>query len=47
MVMDKFILFGASGHAKVIADGMLAGGNKILGIMDDDVNRNGFFGIPF
>lgn len=45
--MDKFILFGASGHAKVIADGLLAGGAKILGLMDDDASKEGFLGIPF
>ncbi|MFZ6664023.1 acetyltransferase [Peijinzhouia sedimentorum] len=45
--MDKFILFGASGHAKVIADGIMAGGGKIIGLMDDDSNKEGFFGIPF
>jgi sugar O-acyltransferase (sialic acid O-acetyltransferase NeuD family) len=47
MEMDKFILFGASGHAKVIADGLLEGGAKILGLMDDDTSKEGFFGIPF
>ncbi len=45
--MDKFILFGASGHSKVIADSILAGGCEISGLMDDDLNNEGFFGIPF
>jgi sugar O-acyltransferase (sialic acid O-acetyltransferase NeuD family) len=47
METDKFILFGASGHAKVIADGILAGGGQILALMDDDASKMGFFGIPF
>jgi sugar O-acyltransferase (sialic acid O-acetyltransferase NeuD family) len=47
MGMDKFILFGASGHAKVIAAGIMAGGIEVDGLMDDDANKKGFFGIPF
>jgi sugar O-acyltransferase (sialic acid O-acetyltransferase NeuD family) len=45
--MDNFLLFGASGHGKVVADCLFASGNQLLGIFDDNPNAIRFHEIPF
>lgn len=45
--MNEFLLYGAGGHAKVVADSILRGGGKVIGIFDDNLSRCGFFDIPF
>jgi sugar O-acyltransferase (sialic acid O-acetyltransferase NeuD family) len=37
-------LFGASGHAKVIIDSILASGDKVEGLFDDDINVTDLMG---
>ena len=46
---EKLIVFGASGHAKVVIDIVERQGEfEIVGLLDDDLNRRGerFFGYP-
>jgi sugar O-acyltransferase (sialic acid O-acetyltransferase NeuD family) len=35
------IVIGAGGHATVVADALLAGGQQVLGFLDNDVRRHG------
>lgn len=37
--MKKIVIFGASGHAHVIADIIKAEGNQLLAFLDDDLNQ--------
>jgi sugar O-acyltransferase (sialic acid O-acetyltransferase NeuD family) len=37
----EFILIGAGGHAKVIAAAIVANGDRVLAVFDDDANRHG------
>lgn len=34
--MERLILFGAGGHAKVVLDALLRGGREVVGLIDDD-----------
>lgn len=43
---DGVILIGGGGHAKVVADVVLASGDRILGFLDDDPENNDLFGYP-
>ena len=40
-------LYGASGHAKVIAEILLENGIEIEGVFDDDTSFTSFFNLPF
>lgn len=36
----KVIIIGASGHASVIADIIIANGDNVIGFLDDDINKD-------
>jgi len=38
--MEKIIIIGAGGHAKVIADIVIKSGNELIGFLDDDKSTN-------
>jgi sugar O-acyltransferase (sialic acid O-acetyltransferase NeuD family) len=40
-VTIPFIIIGAGGHASVVADALLAAGEKVLGFTDSDASRHG------
>ena len=37
--MKKIVIFGAGGHAHVIADIVEAEGNKVVAFLDEDLNK--------
>lgn len=39
--MEKVIIFGGSGHAKVIADIITKSGDEVVGFLDDNLSRQG------
>lgn len=45
---DKFYIYGAGGHAKVVATVLLAQGQNVIGFLDDDPSKIGstFLGLP-
>ena len=43
---NKVILYGGSGHAKVILDCIEAGGGVVLGVFDDNPNLKDLLGVP-
>ncbi len=45
---QRVLVFGASGHGKVVADIVLAAGNELLGFADDNLERqaSGLWGLP-
>lgn len=44
--MEKVIIIGAGGHARVVADIALLRGDRVLGFLDDSPNAEGAYGIP-
>lgn len=46
--MERLILFGAGGHAKVVLDALLRGGREVVGLIDDDPAATGrlVLGLP-
>jgi UDP-perosamine 4-acetyltransferase len=46
--MSAVVVYGAGGHAKVVADSLLAAGREVLGFVDDDPTRAGslVLGLP-
>ena len=46
--MERLILFGAGGHAKVMLDALLRGGREVVGLIDDDPAATGrlVLGLP-
>lgn len=46
--MERLILFGAGGHAKVVLDALLRGGRDVAGLIDDDPATTGrlVLGLP-
>ncbi|WP_289054506.1 acetyltransferase [Carboxylicivirga marina] len=46
MVNKQFLLYGGSGHAKVIAECIEANGDDVIGIFDDNKEMNSFKKIP-
>lgn len=46
--MERLILFGAGGHAKVVLDALLRGGRDVAGLIDDDPAATGrlVLGLP-
>lgn len=47
MVNTKYLLYGASGHARVVEECIKANDFKVVGVYDDDTNINSFNRIPF
>lgn len=47
-MMDKLVVLGAGGHAKVVISALMESGVKIAGILDDDTKKIGkkILGIP-
>ena len=43
MPQKEIIIIGASGHARVCLDILLAVGKKVIGFADDDPSLNGIF----
>ena len=43
---EPVILVGASGHGKVVADIVLAAGDRVLGFLDDGAAESSFCGFP-
>ena len=43
---ESVILIGASGHGKIIADIVLAAGDRVLGFLDDGADGGTFCGFP-
>jgi sugar O-acyltransferase (sialic acid O-acetyltransferase NeuD family) len=43
---EAFLVMGASGHAKVVIDALLASGNRIVGCYDDDESLAGTDPVP-
>ena len=43
-----FVVYAAGGHARVVADALLASGREVLGFVDDDARRHGaeVLGLP-
>lgn len=44
--MKEVIIIGASGHGKVVADAILAAGNRVLGFLDDGCTAQTVLGLP-
>lgn len=46
--MTAYLIVGAGGHAKVVADILLSGGHQVAGFLDDQSDRWGttWFGLP-
>lgn len=44
--MKDVIIIGASGHGKVVADCVLAAGNRVLGFLDDGCAADSLLGLP-
>ncbi len=47
MVNTKYLLYGASGHARVVEECIKANDFKLVGVYDDDTSINSFNSIPF
>src|SRR5947207_104914 len=46
--MRRIVVYGASGHAKVVADALVAGGARVAGFLDDRPELHGrqVLGLP-
>jgi sugar O-acyltransferase (sialic acid O-acetyltransferase NeuD family) len=45
MEITELYIYGASGHGKVVYDAAIRNGVKVLGFIDDDLNKNEFLGL--
>jgi sugar O-acyltransferase (sialic acid O-acetyltransferase NeuD family) len=46
MGITEIFIYGASGHGKVVYDTAIRNGIKVLGFIDDDLNKKVFLGLP-